>query len=101
MSDRPQYEHDATKDETRFAPQEGEQYGGRAGERDPHGRLNTPLSDLQQQAENDSLVNGDPSPAHLRGRDKSEDIREVEDSEADEALRRAQDESGEAVEPDR
>jgi hypothetical protein len=60
MSNRPRYEHDAGKGETRYPPQEGEQYGGRPGERDPHSRLNTPLSDLERQAQEEGAPRGGP-----------------------------------------
>jgi hypothetical protein len=45
------YEHDARRGETRFPPQEGSQYGGRRGERDPHERLNTPVSEAEAEVD--------------------------------------------------
>jgi hypothetical protein len=80
VSDRPQYEHDASKGETRHPPQEGEQYGGRPGERDPHSRLNTPLSELDREAAEEE-----------RGgsvRKDDDDSREVEGADARRAAER-------------
>jgi hypothetical protein len=120
VNDRPQYDHDAGKGETRYPPQEGEQYRGRPGERDPHSRLNTPLSELDRQAEEERVGDGrliaasmegaaagsdDDSPeggrADKEEREPVESTREVEDGEAEEALRRAQDEAGGTIERDR
>ena len=109
MSDRPQYEHDARKGETRYPPPEGEQYGGRPGERDPHSRLNTPLSELDLQAGDEHVA--DAAPFAASSEDESADerradreetdpveaIREADDGNAEEALRRAEEEAGGAI----
>jgi hypothetical protein len=60
MQDRPRYEHDASKGETRYPPETGKEYGGRAGERDPHSRLNTPLEALDRQAAAEGVGRGGP-----------------------------------------
>jgi hypothetical protein len=45
------YHHDPDEGETRYPPQDGAQRGPhRAGERDPHEPLNTPLSELNDDA---------------------------------------------------
>src|SRR4051812_46771622 len=94
MSDRPQYEHDASKGETRYPPQDGEQFGGRPGEGDPHSRLNTPLSELDhltRTTEPSAVTRNDAlgKKAATQSRRSA-----IEDGEADEALRRAEDEAG-------
>jgi hypothetical protein len=123
MTDRPRYEHDATKGETRYPPEEGEQYGGRRGERDPHGRLNTPVSEIEQQAEQEGAAQGGPV-NDVRGMGSAQDgqgnpelpegsrgdreernpgqttPRGVEDAEA-EAMRRAQEATGVPLVDDR
>jgi hypothetical protein len=103
MSDRPQYEHDASKGETRYPPEEGAQFGGRPGERDPHSRLNTPLSELDQLADTDDGAVGSDEErrAEEEGGDPVESTRTVEDGEAETALRRAEDEAGGTIQRDR
>lgn len=54
-SDRPQYHHDARRGETRYPPESGSEYGGVRDEADPHSRLNTPVSEVEEAAETDRL----------------------------------------------
>ncbi len=103
MSDRPPYELDARKGETRYPPEEGEQFGGRPGELDPHSRLSTPLSELDQLAgtDDEAADNDKERRAEEEGGDPVEATRAVEDHEATEALRRAEDQAGGTIEGDR
>jgi hypothetical protein len=48
---RPQYDHDARRGETRYPPQDGFQHSGRPGHDDPHSALNQPVADVDREAE--------------------------------------------------
>jgi hypothetical protein len=60
MTEQPKYEHDAQRGATRYPPDQGEEYGGRKVERDPHDRLNTPVEDIEEAAERDAGIRGGP-----------------------------------------
>src|SRR5689334_2782915 len=48
---RPQYDHRPDAGETRYPPETGKEHPGEPGERDPHEPLNTPLGELEDEAE--------------------------------------------------
>src|SRR4051812_17663108 len=55
---RPQYHHDPDKGETRYPPQSGYQHTGVKDERDAHSPLNTPVSEIEANADIDRIGAG-------------------------------------------
>jgi hypothetical protein len=56
--ERRQYDHRPDAGETRYPPESGEQHSGVPGQRDPHEPLNTPLSELDEEADVDRIGHG-------------------------------------------
>jgi hypothetical protein len=75
-ADRPQYHHDPQHGETRYPPQSGPQHSGRPGHDDPHSVLNTPVSEIEAEAEVERLGHRDPiSDVTGMGRAQTSDTR--------------------------
>jgi hypothetical protein len=55
---RPQYDHRPDAGETRYPPESGEQHSGVRDQRDPHEPLNTPLTELDEEADIDRIGHG-------------------------------------------